>query len=267
MQYVRGMIRLSANISTLFTDLPFLDRIPAAAKAGFEALECQFPYEFDPGEFAARIRQNALTCVLINAPPGNAGERGIASLPGREADFEASIELAARYAQASGAQRVHVMAGLLPEARERRDHLEVYISNIRRAAEYLAPLGIDVMIEPINTRVDVPGYFLDSTALALECIESAGRSNIRLQFDLYHMQIMQGDLLRSVQRLLPFIGHIQLADNPGRHEPGTGEINFDRLLPAIDALGYQGYIGCEYTPAGDTLAGLGWARRWLRTRH
>lgn len=264
MQYVGGMIRLSANVSTLFTEVPFLERFKAAAATGFTAVECQFPYEFAPHEVAQRIQSAGVACVLINAPPGEAGERGIASLPGREREFDASIEQAALHARACGAARVHVMAGLLPPGADRGRHLEVYVASLGRAADRLAADGIDVMIEPINTRVDVPGYLLDSTALALECIERTGRRNVRLQFDVYHMQIMQGDLLRSVERLLPFIGHIQIADNPGRHEPGSGEIAFERLLPAIDALGYTGHVGCEYIPAGATLAGLGWAAPWLR---
>mgnify|MGYP001442269050 CR=1 FL=1 len=264
MKYRGGMIRLSANLSTLFTELPFLERFDAAAAAEFTAVECQFPYEFDAEEVAGRRARAGVECVLINAPPGRAGERGIASLPGREKDFEASIELAARYARAMGARQVHVMAGLLPQGADRDAHLQVYVANLRRAARRLATEGIAVMIEPINTRVDVPGYLLDGTTLALDCMQQAGEDNIRLQFDVYHMQIMQGDLLRSIERLLPVIGHIQIADNPGRHEPGTGEIAFERLLPGIDALGYQGCIGCEYTPAAGTVEGLGWARRWLR---
>jgi hydroxypyruvate isomerase len=263
LQYFGGMIRLSANLSTMFTELEFLDRFGAAAAAGFRAVECQFPYDFTPGEVARRIQEACVECVLINAPPGASGERGIASLPGRERDFEASIETAARYAAACGAKRVHVMAGLLPAGADRRLHLDTYVANIRRAADRLGAEGTSVMIEPINTRVDVPGYLLDGTALALECIARAGRDNIRLQYDVYHMQIMEGDLMRSIERLLPYIGHIQIADNPGRHEPGTGEIAFERLLPRIDALGYAGYIGCEYTPAAGTVAGLGWARAWL----
>lgn len=266
MRYVGGMIQLSANLSTLFTELPFPDRFQAAAAAGFTAVECQFPYDFPPDEIAARLAAAGLEMVLINAPPGAAGERGIASLPGREDDFEASIGQALRHAQALGVPRVHVMAGLLPPGADRGRHLEVYVANLARAADRFAPAGITVMIEPINTRVDVPGYLLDSTALALECIRRAGRDNIRLQYDVYHMQIMEGDLLRSIERLLPFIGHIQIADNPGRHEPGSGEIAFERLLPAIDALGYQGHVGCEYTPAAGTREGLGWARAWLQRR-
>ncbi len=257
------MIRLAANLSTLFTELPFLDRFDAAAKAGFTAVECQFPYEAEPEAIAARLKATGLKFVLFNAPPGNAGERGTASLPGRERDFDAGIELAARYVVAADCPRVHVMAGLLPPGAERTRHLDCYVASIGRAADRFAALGATVLIEPINTRVDVPGYLLDSTALALECIARAGRPNIRLQYDVYHMQIMEGDLLRSIGRLLSSIGHIQIADNPGRHEPGTGEIAFERLLPAIDALGYTGYVGCEYLPVAGTEAGLAWTRPWL----
>jgi hydroxypyruvate isomerase len=257
------MIKLAANLSTMFTELQFLDRFGAAARAGFRAVECQFPYEAAPDAIAKRLQEAGLSWVLFNAPPGNHGERGIASLPGRERDFDEGIERAADYAKAGGVQRVHVMAGLLPDGADRARHLDVYVASLRRAADRLADARVTVMIEPINTRVDVPGYLLDGTAMALECIARAGRPNIRLQYDVYHMQIMEGDLMRSMERLLPHIGHIQIADNPGRHEPGTGEIAFERLLPRIDALGYQGHIGCEYLPAAGTAAGLGWARPWL----
>ena len=257
------MIRLAANLSTLFTELPFLDRFQAAAAAGFTAVECQFPYEATPDAVAVRLREAGVEWVLFNAPPGRPGERGIASLPGREQDFDAGIDLAAAYVTAGAVPRVHVMAGLLPAGADRTRHLDTFVASIGRAADRLAPLGATVMIEPINTRVDVPGYLLDGTQLAVECLQRAGRSNIQLQYDIYHMQIMEGDLLRSIGRLLPHIGHIQLADNPGRHEPGTGEIAFERLLPHLDALGYAGYVGCEYLPAGETVAGLGWARAWL----
>lgn len=260
------MIRLAANLSTLFTELPFLDRFAAAAVAGFRAVECQFPYEAAPEEAAARARDAGVDWVLFNAPPGRAeaGERGLASLPGREREFDAGIELAARYAAAGGCRRVHVMAGLLPTGADRARHLEQYVQSIRRAADRLADLGVTVMIEPINTRVDVPGYLLDGSLLALDCIARADRPNIRLQYDVYHMQIMEGDLARSIERLLPWIGHMQIADNPGRHEPGTGEIHFGWLLAHIDALGYAGHIGCEYLPAGGTLEGLAWALPYLR---
>ncbi|MEO8315110.1 MAG: hydroxypyruvate isomerase family protein [Pseudomonadota bacterium] len=259
------MITLAANISTMFTELPFIDRIEAAAKAGFRAVECQFPYVVEPVAIAARLASSGMKWVLFNAPPGRAeaAERGIASLPGREAEFDASITQALGYVTAGGCPRVHVMAGLLPPGADRDRHLEIYVGNLVRAADRLAEVGATVMIEPINSRVDVPGYLLDNTRTAVECIRAANRPNIRLQYDVYHMQIMEGDLMRSIERLLPWIGHIQIADNPGRHEPGTGEIAFERVLAHIDAIGYQGHIGCEYLPAAQTTAGLGWARPWL----
>jgi hydroxypyruvate isomerase len=266
MQYVGGMIRLAANLSTLFTELPFLERFTAAATAGFAAVECQFPYAEAPEVIAATLEANGLQWVLFNAPPGRPGERGIACLPGREREFDDGIELAARYAQAGGVRCIHVMAGLVPADADRAKYLDACVASIRRAADRFASIGVTVMIEPINTWVDAPGYLLDGTTLALDCMARAGRGNIRLQYDVYHMQIMEGDLLRSIKRLLPAIEHIQIADNPGRHEPGTGEIAFERLLPAIDALGYQGFVGCEYLPAAGTVQGLGWASPWLKNR-
>ena len=259
------MIRLAANISTLFTELPFLDRIGAAAAAGFRAIECQFPYSVTPGEIGERLRTHDLEWVLFNAPPGDSarGERGIASLPGREREFDQGLDTVMQYLKAADCRRVHVMAGLLPAGADRRTHLRCFVSSLVRAADRLAEVGASVMVEPINTRVDVPGYLLDGTALALECMDAAGRSNVFLQYDVYHMQIMEGDLMRTIGRLLPRIGHIQIADNPGRHEPGSGEIHFDHLLAHIDALGYAGHVGCEYLPAGETLPGLGWARAYL----
>jgi hydroxypyruvate isomerase len=250
----------------MFTDLPFLGRIDAAAAAGFEAIECQFPYVVEPQEIAQRLSATGLQWVLFNAPPGRAeaGERGIASLPGREREFDAGIERVLEYVAAGGCKRVHVMAGLLPAGADRARHIDQFVGNIARAADRLAALDAMVLIEPINTRVDVPGYLLDGTSLALECIASANRPNLKLQYDVYHMQIMEGDLMRSIERLLPWIGHIQIADNPGRHEPGTGEINFHRVLAHIDALGYAGHVGCEYLPVAGTQAGLGWAQPWLR---
>lgn len=259
------MVRLAANISTMFPELPLLERIDAAADAGFSAVECQFPYAVPPRQFAGKLQQAGMRWVLFNAPPGRAehGERGIASLPGREEDFDASIQTALQYIEAGDCRRVHVMAGLLPEGADRRRHLEQFVASISRAADRLAEVDAEVMIEPINTRVDVPGYLLDGTRLALECIAAADRGNIRLQYDVYHMQIMEGDLIRSIERLLPWIGHIQIADNPGRHEPGTGEINFERLFERLDAIGYAGHVGCEYIPASDTFTGLVWAKPYL----
>jgi hydroxypyruvate isomerase len=220
----------------------------------------------EPAQIAQRLAAHDLQWVLFNAPPGRfeAGERGIASLPGREQEFDAGIERALEHVEASGCKRVHVMAGLLPAGADHVKHVDHFIGSIVRAADCLAAADATVMIEPINTRVDVPGYLLDSTRLALECISAADRSNIQLQYDVYHMQIMEGDLMRSIERLLPWIGHIQIADNPGRHEPGTGEIAFERLLRHIDAVGYAGYVGCEYLPAAGTVAGLGWAAPYLQ---
>jgi hydroxypyruvate isomerase len=260
------MIRLAANISTMFQELPFLERIEAAAAAGFAAVECQFPYAVTPDRIARKLAGNGLDWVLFNAPPGHAdaGERGIASLPGREREFDEGLETVVQYVEAGNCRRVHVMAGLLPAGADRLRHLDHFVGSLARAADRLAQVGAEVMIEPINTRVDVPGYLLDGTRLALECIAAADRPNIRLQYDVYHLQIMEGDLMRSIERLLPWIGHIQIADNPGRHEPGTGEINFPRLLEHIDSLGYRGHIGCEYLPAAGTSAGLGWARPYLQ---
>ncbi|MEO6080431.1 MAG: TIM barrel protein [Steroidobacteraceae bacterium] len=260
------MIRLAANISTTFTELPFLERIEAAVQAGFRAVECQFPYVVEPFEMAQRLAANGMPLMLFNAPPGRfeAGERGLASLPGREQEFDASIGRALEYVAATGCKRVHVMAGMLPVGADHTKHIDQYIGSIVRAADRLAKVDATVMLEPINTKVDMPGYLLDSTRLALECISAATRPNIQLQYDVYHMQIMEGDLMRSVERLLPWIGHIQIADNPGRHEPGTGEIAFERLLRHIDAIGYKGHIGCEYLPAAGTLDGLGWAHPYLK---
>ena len=184
----------------------------------------------------------------VHTPSGPSGD-GAGLLPGREADFRAGIERALEYLAATDCRQLHVMAGLLPAGADRARHLDQFVESIALAADLLRPIEANVLVEPINTKVDVPGYLIDGTALALDCIAKCGRSNVRLQYDVYHMQIMEGDLLRSIGRLMPHIGHIQIADNPGRHEPGTGEVNFDVLLPAISSLGYAGWIGCEYLPA------------------
>lgn len=259
------MPRLAANLSTLFTELPFAERFAAAAAAGFRHVECQFPYALPAGQVAALLAAHDLSLVLFNAPPGNAaaGDRGLASLPGRERDFRDSIGQALAYARVTGCPRLHVMAGLVPVGGDAAAHRATFVANLAWAADAAASDGISLMLEPINTRVDVPGYFLSGTAQALELIADAGRPNLRLQYDCYHMQIMEGDLARSIGRLLPAIGHIQIADNPGRHEPGTGEIAYDWLLRHLDALGYDGHVGCEYLPSGPTTASLGWARCWL----
>jgi hydroxypyruvate isomerase len=174
-----------------------------------------------------------------------------------------SLDQARAYAKATGCKRLHLMAGKFPAGANRQVWTQTFVSNIQQAADALAGDGIDVMLEPINTKVDIPGYFYASTAVAIELIEAVGRPNVKLQYDIYHMQIMEGDLARTIERLLPHIGHIQLADNPGRNEPGTGEINYPWLLSKLDVLGYKGWVGCEYRPIGNTLAGLGWAKPYL----
>ena len=259
------MPQLAANLSTLFTEQPFLDRYDAAAAAGFRAVECQFPYAVPAEAIRDRLDRLGLTQVLLNTPPGNAaaGERGLAALPGRVADFQAALQQALHYARTLGCPRIHVMAGVQPVGATLAECRAQFVANLVYAADLCAGQGITLMIEPINTRVDVPGYVIDTTAVAVDCLREIARPNVKLQYDVYHMQIMEGDVARSIERLLPFIGHIQIADNPGRHEPGTGEIHFPWLLAHLDALGYEGWVGCEYLPSGDTLSSLGWARSYL----
>lgn len=259
------MPQLAANLSTLFTEQPFLDRYDAAAAAGFRAVECQFPYAVPAEAIRDRLDRLGLTQVLLNTPPGNAaaGERGLAALPGRVADFQLALQQALHYARTLGCPRIHVMAGVQPVGATLAECRAQFVANLVDAADLCAGQGITLMIEPINTRVDVPGYVIDTTAVAVDCLREIARPNVKLQYDVYHMQIMEGDVARSIERLLPFIGHIQIADNPGRHEPGTGEIHFPWLLAHLDALGYEGWVGCEYLPSGDTLSSLGWARSYL----
>ena len=259
------MVKLAANLSMMFQDLPFLDRFNAAAEAGFSGVEFLFPYDHDAALIAERAQQCGLQVVLFNLPAGDweGGERGIAALPDRVEEFRAGVAKGLDYARALGCPRLHLMAGKVPASAECRAAL---VANIAHAADLAAADNVEILIEPINTRVDIPGYFYGTSAEALSVIDEAGRANVRLQYDIYHMQIMEGDLARTIERLLPRIGHMQLADNPGRAEPGSGEINYPWLLSRIDALGYAGWIGCEYRPAGDTEAGLGWARDYLKSR-
>jgi hydroxypyruvate isomerase len=257
------MVKLAANLSMMFTDLAFLDRFDAAADAGFTAVEFLFPYEVPAEQLAAKIAERGLTVAIFNTPSGDwaGGERGLGSLADRIDEFRAGVSRALDYARALGCTRLHLMAGK-PTGDRGAAH-RTLIDNVRFAADAAAADKIDILLEPINTRVDIPGYFYETTASAMAVIEEAGRANVKLQYDIYHMQIMEGDLARTIERLLPSIGHIQLADNPGRGEPGTGEINYPWLFQRIDALGYTGYVGCEYKPAGDTKAGLGWAKPYL----
>lgn len=257
------MPRLAANLSTMFTELPFRDRFAAAADQGFSAVEFMFPYELSIEDAVSAAADRHLEVVLFNTPAGDwaAGERGLAALPDRICEFRDGVELAVEYARALSCPRLHVMAGKTPadDPTIRRTLVE----NVSYAADTAASYGIDILLEPINTRVDIPGYYYSTSEAAIGVIKEVDRANVRLQYDIYHMQIMEGDIARRIEELLPLIGHIQLADNPGRQEPGTGEIAYSWLLKHIDDLGYKGYVGCEYKPAAETVAGLAWARPYL----
>ncbi|HWI86842.1 MAG TPA: 2-oxo-tetronate isomerase [Sphingomonas sp.] len=259
------MTRLAANLTMMFTELPFLDRFGAAAQAGFKAVECVSPYVADAELIAEYLRRHDLTLVLFNLPPGDwdKGDRGFAANPARKEEFRASVATALDYARATGCRKLHLMAGKITPGADRRIWESTLIDNVILAADAVKDDGITIVLEPINTRVDIPGYFYDTTAAALQVIAAAGRANVKLLYDIYHMQIMEGDIARTIERLLPSIGHVQLADNPGRHEPGTGEINYAWLLPRLDELGYDGWVGCEYKPATSTDAGLSWAAPYL----
>ena len=256
------MPRLAANLSVLFTEQAFLDRFAAAAAAGFRYVEYQFPYGHGAAEVAQAARRAGVEGVLHNLPAGDmaAGERGIASLPGREAEFRAGVERALEYATAAGCPRLNCLAGLAPADRA---HFDTFVANVRHAARRLSEVGMQLMIEPINTR-SVPGFFLTGSRQAIDVLDAAGEGNAFVQYDVFHMQIMEGDLAATMERLLARIGHVQIADVPARHEPGTGEVNFAFLLAHLDAIGYSGWVGCEYNPLGDTVEGLKWARPYLR---
>jgi hydroxypyruvate isomerase len=257
------MPRLAANLSMMFQEVPFLERFAAAAECGFTGVEFLFPYDFPAEEIAARLERHRLTQALFNLPPGDwaAGERGMAAVPGRERDFMASLERALDYARATKCQRLHVMAGNWPTERERSEGRAVYVANLKRAAERAAQQGVTLLIEPLNTR-DMPLYFLNTTGEAMAVIEAVGRDNLRLQLDLYHCQIMEGDLAMHVRRLAGRYAHVQIAGVPERHEPDRGEVNYAYLLELLDEVGYAGWVGCEYRPVAGTRAGLAWARRW-----
>ena len=259
------MPKLAANISTLFGEVPFLERFAAAARCGFRAVEYQYPYEWQPQDIAAAARDARLEVVLHNMPQGEAelGERGTACLSGREQRFRDDLERAIEYARAVGCPSLHLMAGVVPAGTERAALHPTYVSNLRHAAKRLAGEGMRLLIEPLSDRT-VANCFLRSSAQAVQVLDEVSASNAFVQYDLFHMQIMEGNLATTVERLLPRIGHIQLADVPGRHEPGTGEINFDFMLRHIDRVGYSGWIGCEYNPLGDTVEGLKWAQPYLR---
>jgi hydroxypyruvate isomerase len=253
------MPRFSANLSMLFCEHDFLDRFDAAARAGFGAVEYIGPYEYPPETIGERLRRNGLEQALFNLPLGDwaAGERGIAILPERIDEFRAGVDTAIRYAEALGCGQVNCIAGVAPAGVPTAVLEDVLVDNLAFAAERLGRAGIRLLIEPINTR-DIPGFFLTSSGQALAIMDRVGAKNLYLQYDIYHMQVMEGDLARTIEANLARIAHIQVADNPGRHEPGTGEINYPFLFDHLDSIGYRGFVGAEYRPATTTEAGLGW---------
>ena len=268
------MPRFAANLSMLYPELDFLDRFEAAAKDGFEGVEYLFPYAWEAREIAARLKANGLQQVLFNTAPGNwdGGERGLACIPGREAEFARAIEQALVYARALECPRIHAMAGLVPAGTSREALRSTYVANLRQAAIVAARQGVDLLIEPINTR-DIPGFFLNRQDDAHRLVEEIGAANVKVQFDLYHCQVVEGDVATKIREYLPTgrVGHFQIAGVPQRHEPDLGELYHPYLFGVIDEVaaqcGWQGWVGCEYRPArgtepGGTSAGLGWLRAW-----
>ena len=257
------MPKFAANLSFIFQEVGFLDRFAAAASCGFKAVEYLTPYDHPPEVIAGHLNRHGLVQALFNMPPGDwaAGERGIGALPGREQEFRDGVEKALVYAKATKCPLLHTMAGLWPDGRDKSEGERVYVENLRWAADRAAAAGLTAVIEPINTR-DIPGYFLNYTGQAMRIIEQVGRPNLKLQFDLYHVQIMEGDLATKIRALAGHYPHVQIAGNPGRHEPDVGEIHYPYLFDLFDEIGYQGWIGCEYRPKGDTVAGLGWAKKY-----
>jgi hydroxypyruvate isomerase len=253
------MPKFAANLTMMFNEVPFPQRFAAAAKAGFQGVEFLFPYDHAPHEVAQWLNENGLTNALFNMPPGDwaNGERGLASLPGRESEFRAGVARALAYAQALGTKRLHAMAGLVPAGAARERHREVFIDNLRYAARELARHGITLLIEPINPR-DMPGYFLSSQAEAHAIREAVGEPNLQVQLDFYHAQIVEGDLAMGLRKHFAGVGHVQVASVPDRHEPDDGEVDYRYLFRLLDELGYDGWVGCEYRPRGRTEDGLGW---------
>jgi hydroxypyruvate isomerase len=251
--------KFAANLTMLFAEMPFLDRFAAAKAAGFSGVEYLFPYDFDKADLREQLGSQGLTQVLHNLPAGNwaAGERGIAILPDRVDEFRDGVSRAVDYAKALDCRQLNCLVGIAPDGADRFELNEVLVSNLRFAADVLARERIRLLIEPVNT-MDIPGFFLNRTEQAIQIIADVQSSNLFVQYDIYHMQVMEGDIARSLQKHLTKIAHVQLADNPGRNEPGTGEINYPFLFRHLDAIGYRGWIGCEYKPRTSTVEGLGW---------
>jgi hydroxypyruvate isomerase len=256
------MPKFAANLSMLFTELPFLDRFDAAARAGFEAVEFLFPYAFEAQDIRSRLDANNLKLVLHNLPAGDweAGERGIACHPDRVDEFRAGVARAITYAQALGVGQLNCLAGKAPTGVPDAALRETLVANLRFAAAALKAAGLRLLVEPINT-FDIPGFYVNRTAQALALLDEVGADNAFVQYDIYHAQRMEGELAATLQKHLARIGHVQLADNPGRNEPGTGEIHYPFLFAHLDRIGYSGWVGCEYKPATTTEAGLGWRQQ------
>lgn len=256
-------MRFAANLSLMFTEVPFPQRFAAAARAGFQAVEFQFGYDHSPQDIKRWLDEQQLECVLFNAPPGDfaAGERGLASLPGREAEFRESVLRALEYAEVLGTPRIHVLAGILPAGADRTRHLEVYLRNIELAAQLFAEQERTLLIEPINAR-DIPRFLLNCQHEAHAIRKHLDQPNVKVLMDFYHAQIVDGDLAMTFRKYQEGIGHVQIAGVPGRHEPDVGEIRYEYLFNLLDELNYSGWIGCEYRPKGRTEDGLGWLQRW-----
>ncbi|MEO7885692.1 MAG: hydroxypyruvate isomerase [Polaromonas sp.] len=260
------MPRFAANLSMLFNEVPFLDRFERASQAGFEAVEFLFPYGLEASEIQERLETHGLKLVLHNLPAGDwdAGERGIACLPGRVDEFRAGVAKGVAYAKALGVGQLNCLAGKAPPDMDEALLRRTFVANLRYAAAELRKAGLKLLIEPINT-FDIPGFYLNRTAQAVAILDEVGAGNAYVQYDIYHAQRMEGELAATLQKYLPRIAHVQLADNPGRNEPGTGEINYSFLFAHLDRLGYEGWVGCEYKPATTTDAGLGWCCQHLVT--
>lgn len=253
------MPRFAANLTMLFAEMPFLDRFAAAKAAGFSGVEYLFPYDYDKADLREQLDEHGLVQVLHNLPAGNwaAGERGIAILPDRVDEFRDGVARAISCAKALDCRQLNCLVGIAPRNADPFEMNEVLVENLRFAADALARERIKLLVEPINT-LDIPGFFLNKTEQAVQLIADVRSSNLFIQYDIYHMQVMEGDIARSLQKHLPRIAHVQLADNPGRNEPGTGEINYPFLFRHLDTLGYRGWVGCEYKPKTTTVDGLGW---------
>ena len=258
------MPRFAANLSMMFNEYEFPARFSAAAKAGFKAVEFLFPYDYSPLEVAQWLKESQLQNILFNLPPGDwaNGERGIAALPGREEEFRRGVDKAIEYALALGTPQLHMMAGLVAANGDMAQYRKTYLANMKYAAQALAKHGLNLLIEPINTR-DMPGYFLSTQSQAHELRTECGESNIKVQMDFYHAQIMEGDLAETFKKYFKDIGHTQIASVPKRNEPDDGEVNYDYIYRLLDEMGYQGWIGCEYRPKGKTEDGLAWLKPYL----